>query len=257
MTMTFIALMSSCAPQNEQAFHTSRSAAATSLSPSRWPASAFPLNLQVSSSFNTDESQAIQDMANQWSSSINDEIQFFDTSSTTSEKNTTNINSYSDDTLGVYKLTQWPSEFPTTALAVTQIFGTKKNSGQYIQIDHADIMVNYANFSFSTDYGFGYDLQTVVLHEMGHFLGLYHDTSSVQESIMYPTISRFNANREPKVKDITNIENKYNTHGATAAAHKYLIPQDNIKDDLPSTPVVIVFELYPGGKEKFYMKERK
>lgn len=251
--------MISCAPQNEQAFHTSRSAASTALSPSMWPMNAFPLNLKISSSFDNNESQAIQDMANQWSASVNDEIQFFDTTATTSEKNTTNINAFNDGTLGVYKLAQWPSEFPASALAVTQIFGTKKNSGQYIQIDHADILVNYENFSFSTDYGFGYDLQTVVLHEMGHFLGLYHDTSSVQESIMYPTISRFNTNRAPKDKDINNIDNKYNLQSSVSAAsaRKYLVPSKQVMNDEPGMPIAIIFEIYPNGKEKFYIKERK
>lgn len=249
--------MSSCAPQNEKAFHTSRSAASSALSPSLWPSNAFPLNLKISSDFDNDESQAIQDMANQWSSSVNDEIQFFDTTATTSEKGTNNINAYNDGVLGIYKLNSWPNEFPSSALAVTQIFGTKRSSGSYIQIDHADIMVNFANFSFSTDYSFGYDLQTVILHEMGHFLGLYHDSSSVEESIMYPTISRFNANRAPKDRDISNIGGKYNVHGAVAA-NRYLIPQQKFEDDnTPGTPVVIVFEMYPGGKEKVYVKERK
>lgn len=255
--MTFITLMSSCAPQNEEAFHTSRSAASSNLSPSHWSTNSFPLQLRISSDFNNDESEAIGDMADQWSASVNDEIQFFDTTNTTSEKNTSNINAYNDGTMGVYKLTTWPSEFPGTALAVTQIFGTKRNNGSYIQINHADIMVNYANFSFSTDYGFGYDLQTVILHEMGHFLGLYHDTSSVDESIMYPTISRFKTNREPLDRDISNVEDKYNVHGGAVAANRYLIPRQVEKDDSPGIPVVIVFELYPGGKEKVYMKERK
>lgn len=255
--MTFLAVIASCAPQNEEAFHTSRSAASSNLAPSYWPVNAFPLSVKVSSDFNTDETQAIQDMGNQWSSSVNDEIQFFDTTATTSEVHTSSINSYNDSVLGVYKLTDWPSEFPSTALAVTQIFGTKKNSGSYIQIDHADIMVNYANFSFSTDYGFGYDLQTVILHEMGHFLGLYHDSSSVDKSIMYPTISRFNANREPKDNDVNNIEGKYNIHDSATAANKYLIPQLVESDNSPGVPVVIVFELYPGGKEKVYIKENK
>jgi predicted Zn-dependent protease len=252
--------MSACAPQNEQAFHTSRSAASSNLVDSRWKSSAFPLQLSISTNFDNDETSAIQDMASQWSASINNEMQFFDTTNSTTEKNTTNINAYQDSVLGVYKLNAWPSEFPETALAVTQIFGNKRNYGrsnEYIEISHADIMVNYENFSFSTDYGYGYDLQTVVLHELGHFLGLYHESGSAEDSIMYPTISRFRANREPKNLDVDNIEGKYSLGSRANPASKYLIPQDDVDQTAPGVPVVLVFEMYPGGKERVFIKEIK
>lgn len=255
-------MISACAPQNEQAFHTSRNAASSSLTDSRWKTNAFPLQLSISSDFSNDENSAIQDMANQWNASVNNEIQFFDSTQSTPELGSVNINSYQDSTLGVYKMTSWPSEFPATALAVTQIFGNRRNSGrssEYIEISHADIMVNYENFTFSATDGYGYDLQTVVLHELGHFLGLGHESGSTDDSIMYPTISRFRSNREPKDLDVENVEVKYNLGRSSSSANKYLIPeQTQVKDnDSPSVPVVIIYEAYPWGREKITIKERK
>ena len=207
-------IFASCAPKSEEAFRATASAQSGYMAPSYWNGGVarLPLRLDISSDFSVDETQAIVETGNQWSTSIQNKAQLLDTSINTAEKNTTNLNAYYDDTMGVYKLTTWPSELPGTALAVTQIFGLRKNIGsssERIEIQHADILVNYDYFSFSTNDTFGYDLKTVVLHEMGHFLGLYHDESSVSQSVMYPTISRYMNNRVPKERDINNIYAKY------------------------------------------------
>lgn len=256
LLITLLIGIISCAPQNKEAFLTQRSAASSSGLPSRWPASSFPINLQISSDFSNDEIDAIKDMANQWSLSTNNQISFFETTQETNEKAYANINSYNDNQTAVYKLSEWPSEFPASALAVTQVFGTKVNSGaynQYIKIEHADIMINYDNFEFSTNYGFGYDLQTVILHEMGHFLGLYHDNSSPDESIMYPSISRFRDNRLPKDKDSYNIEILYSLNRNVASVNNFLT-SSYYNSEVLGEKVVLIYEIYPNGKEKKYIK---
>jgi len=270
MYLTFIGILSACGPQNEEAFTSSPSISSGSdLAPSKWssPAQAFPLQLSMSNDFNTTEVAAIQSVADEWSVSTKSSSQFFDTTNFISEKSSDDLNTYKDGEMGVYKLSSWPSSLPPTALAVTQIFGLRKNAGsphEYIEIQHADILVNYQNFSFSSSGGFGYDLQTVLLHEMGHFLGLYHDNSSVDESVMYPTISRFTDNRVPRSRDIANIATKYETSGVVAASvdPSAAIFMSSSSDGLPvdflaapDEEVVMRFEIFPEGKENVVIEK--
>lgn len=253
-----------CAPQNEEAFHISTSAISTTPAPSRWESTnTFPVQLSISADFESNEIAAIESMALQWGTSSDSGIQFFDTTATVNEKSINSINDYQDGEMAIYKLQNWPSSFPATALAVTQIFGLRRNIGlssEYIQIQHADIMVNYSNFSFSTNYSFGYDLQTVVLHEMGHFLGLYHEETSADQSIMYPSISRFRDNRVPKDDDTVHLNEKYGLAGGAVAAntgHRSAFNQNiKIENDL-TEPVVVLFELHANGVERIKIKRTR
>ena len=267
--LTLLVVLAACAPKEEAAFRITKSAQSGTMAPSFWSGglNAFPLNLSISSDFSVNEITSIIDTANEWTTSTGNNNQLFDTSSNTVEKSAMNLNSFQDDVMGIYKVTSWPSDLPQTALAVTQIFGLRKNIGsssEIIEMTHADILVNYQNFSFSTDNGFGYDLQTVVLHEMGHFLGLYHDNSSTNNSVMYPTISRFVTNRSPKNNDILNLSNKYGLtgHGVVSAGinrsmasvqSKGQSDVEEIIDDGPSEPVIIHFEIHPDGVEQLYI----
>lgn len=260
-TFTLFALIS-CAPKNEEAFRTTASAQSGSMSPSVWASgiNVFPLRLDISSDFTVDEASTITATGDQWSTSIENKAQLFDTSLNTSEKGTNNLDNYLDGTMGIYKLTSWPKELPATALAVTQIFGTRKyigSSSEIIEMSHADILVNFENFSFTTSNSYGYDLQTVILHEMGHFLGLYHDNTSKSESVMYPTISQFYNNRIPKDKDIINLASKYgiNTHGVSPMMNRRSLASVET-ENTQSEEVVIHFEIHAGGDEKIYIAKR-
>ncbi len=267
MYLTFIGLLSACGPQNEEAFTSNSSiSSGNDLAPSKWsnPSAAFPLQLSMSSDFDATEVAAIQSVADEWSISTKSSSQFFDTTNYISEKSSGDLNSYNDGEMGVYKLTAWPGALPPTALAVTQIFGMRKNAGttyEFIEIQHADILVNYQNFSFTSSGGFGYDLQTVMLHEMGHFLGLYHDESSIDESVMYPTISRFTDNRVPKERDINNIDTKYATTVSAAGAVRFMASVSPTEQPsvtiVPDEKVVIRFEIFPEGKENIVVKTIK
>lgn len=212
--------------------------------PSKWKSvDVFPIKLKYAQNFDETEIDALENAATSWEKGVDYKMTFFAFDNTT-PKEVQKIEDYEDDTLGIYKLNPWPSELPKSALAVTQIFGDRVNSGEddeYIRIDHADILINYEIYTFTTDFSWGYDLHTVVVHEMGHFLGLYHDNTSNEESIMYPTISRFDTGRDPKEKDIDNILAKYSLRSDTAQ-----VPQPSLS---PTQRVSITLELYPGGKE--------
>ena len=253
-------LLSNCAPPQDEAFDISQSVTSGDEVPSQWASgkNAFPLQLSLSSNFTSAEKETIKSMAINWSDSVstpdlsvtnsNDKLIFFNTNEDIKELNSVNLNDYKDSTMGVYKVTQWNSDLPPTALAVTQIYGNRQ--GDKIIIQHADILLNYENFSFSTEHGFGYDLATVVVHEMGHFLGLYHDYSSTDESIMFPSINRFTINRYPKTRDVNNIESKYQikSYSQQIARSPAGLQLDGQNDIEIGQEVVIRQELHADGK---------
>lgn len=203
---------------------------------------AFPLKIKIAADFNDDEGQAIKDVASNWNDSINSN-QLFQITESSDKNYITELNQFNDNTLGIYKIYNWDAELPSSALAVTQIYGNK--IGNNIEIYHADILVNYDNFEFSDENGFGHDLQTVIVHELGHFLGLYHEYTSTDETIMYPSISRYTINRIPKFKDVDNIIKKYNLNSYQNSNEEFTIEHNQ-----ESTPVVIRQELMADGNCK-------
>jgi len=261
LLLTFSIVLASCTPMTETEFKTSASAASSSNAPSKWPSSAFPLNVKISNDFDNLEITAVEDMADAWNDSVDYDETFIQTSGTTNGIGN-NLDSYIDATIGVYKLTSWPSELPGTALAVTQIFGTRKNVGkssEYIRIDHADILMNYANFTFKTDGSFGYDFKTIVLHEMGHLIGLYHDESSVEESVMYPSITRLVNNQYPLQRDISTLRSKYGLSSSGNRAMSFRTPagaQDETQASDNEEQVIIQFEIMADGSENTKLIKR-
>jgi predicted Zn-dependent protease len=245
--LVLLLVISSCAKQVEEEVALEYKASSSSQAASSWKSSAFPLKLKISTAFSSDEKSAIQDMGGAWKESVNDSIQLFDTSEDTSEKNFNDLDKYDDATLGIYKITKWDKSLPNSALAVTQLFGRKKNLGkenEYIEITHADILMNYDNFDFSTDGSFGYDFQTVVLHEMGHFLGLYHSTGDKSKSVMYPSISSFTVNRLPKQLDADALASKYSTQAKAMPARALASKAEEESE----VEVQIILELHSDGK---------
>ncbi|MBC76982.1 MAG: hypothetical protein CME64_13295 [Halobacteriovoraceae bacterium] len=246
-----------CQQPQETAFSSRSNANPGQDLPSKWSSSVFPLRINISDSFDSSEGQAIRDMANEWSNSVNGVVDFMDPNYTVSEKNSS-LSEYEDGVIGVYKLYSWPDELPQTALAVTQVIGVRKSG--YIQILHADILVNYQNYSFTTDHTWGYDLQTIILHEMGHLLGLYHDGNSTNDSVMYESITRYTDNRSPKERDIQNIENKYGIQRSgsnyRSLAGRTISPQDSqeYSDKVNEEKVVIQYQVMADGSEKRKIK---
>lgn len=253
--LTFALMACDQAPQEP----TRSTASASSVKgiPSKWSQSAFPLNLKISTDFNTDELTAVQSAALNWGLAVDSQIDFFNpTNNSITSKSS--LNAYNDSTLGVYKITSWPNDLPTTALAVTQIYGKIRNAGsssEYIEIRHADVLMNYDYYTFKTGDDWGYDLGTVVLHELGHFLGLYHSSTSSDDSVMYPTISRYTNNIEPLDYDISAIKNNYRV-GSTSDSHQRSAMSNNHENDLEGEEVVIHFELRANGTETIKIKSK-
>jgi len=243
VAISIVVLIYGCKPQEEQEVTTSVAYSSDSL-PSRWSnSSIFPIHLNISNDFNQDESVAITNAANSWTLDEQKSSSDFFTTSSENIDNKDNLASYEDNLFGIYKVYNWPESLPGTALAVTQINGLQKSS--YIEITHADILLNYDFFSFTTDSSWGYDLQTVLVHEMGHFLGLYHESSSLEESVMYPTISRYHDNHAPKQNDKEKLASKYGLTIRGQANQAIKLPNSNEM----GTPITIQLELYPDTRE--------
>lgn len=80
---------------------------------------------------------------------------------------------------GIYfRDTEWPHNDSDESLALTNQVYTKISG----MIDYADIEINTAMETFSLGEAVGTDLQAVVTHEVGHYIGLAH--SNDPESIM-------------------------------------------------------------------------
>ena len=123
-----------------------------------------------------------------------------------SSTNLYTFSSYYDSEMGIYKSTNWFSNVSNQALAVTQFYGIRRNVGsatEYIELTHADIILNYRDYTFSMDSSSNsnYDLPSVLLHELGHFIGLSHQSDFLVSSVMQPYLSIFDVNRSITIKD--------------------------------------------------------
>ncbi len=200
----------------------------------RWSNSSLPLNLKISpdlaSDFSVGEyvgssSNPINQMAQVWNDAITpgSSTALFKLPITLGDDSSrSSLSAFHDSEMGVYKSHTWFSNVSSSALAITQFYGIiKSNSslGTYIDLTHADIILNYLNFgtefSYTGNSFIDYDVPTIILHEMGHFLGLCHENT--YDSIMAPYY--FSTQRSLQVFDTNKIKALYeNNQNYTVSA---------------------------------------
>jgi hypothetical protein len=247
----FLILALSCVPaQNVENTTGSTVAKSNAEAPYIWGDKTFPKSIRIANDFSSKEIAAITQMGAAWDKSVSYKKNFFSFSSTTAPE-TVDFDEINDNTLGIYRATTWPLE--QDALAVTQLFGRRENIGkenEFVSIVHADIVVNYKHKFYNTgDTVSGYHFATVILHEMGHFLGLLHYTSDRNSTIMYPSIRPGEEKIAPKAIDTSNIAAKYNISigngGLALAAERINYVPDNENE---GEDVKILIELKESGE---------
>lgn len=192
-----------------------------------------------------DDLNPVQQMLSEWNNSL-DEHTLFDIDSASDENALSSLQhvdlmNYNDNVLGIYKHEDWFEDVSNSALAITQFFGKRINIGteyEYLELIHADIIINYKEFSFGiSDKSIEeYDLSSVILHELGHFLGLGHSGYN-DISVMVPYLDIGVEKRELFEYDLDVISDLYQRENQQALSsfrigsitHK---ASDNIKPEI-------------------------
>ncbi len=209
-----------------------------SCSVGRWPASRRPITLKISSDLSSDMTPGqyvsglspLEQMAKVWNDSISGNIFFNVPFSAAANTGYSDLDSFQDGQMGIYRSDSWFSDVSSGALAITQYYGYMRSSstlGSYVELSEADIIINNRNFNgdfyfdaipYSQDGIYKWDLPTVVLHEMGHFLGMCHDSG--HSSVMKPYYGK--TRKTLYSFDITKITDLYVNNVNTLAGYSNL-----------------------------------
>lgn len=177
-----------------------------------------PLQLAISEDFSIEEEEKIISAANKWDDALTN-TDLFSIKTGVKNKNAQDLGAYYDSEMGVYKSYDWFASISSTALAVTQFIYAVENFNtinEKIKMLHADIIFNYRDFLFSTNsdlsendfYSNTYNLYSVVIHELGHYVGMGH-TTAYGGSVMYPYVDIYTRYSSLSSADIETLQEKY------------------------------------------------
>lgn len=198
-------------PQEEEKVTETSNPASGAENVFRWPASSLPIKVKISKDLD-DVNSEIERMMDVWESASG--VDLFHRNGSVVHYDFTSVKEYylTDQNIGIHNAYNKLSEIDENTLAVTQIhanFRSLFDGKNFYEIIHADIILNEYSFDFSTDFTAGtFDQQSVILHELGHLIGLI-EHSSERDSIMYPYINPQESIQQLSNTDISNIHDLY------------------------------------------------
>lgn len=275
-TILFLTLFTSCFQDDDNQRQRAPAATSNSSAPVRWNPATIGggLNIKISTSFtnmfvagDNDSSgrHPIEQMMHAWNQSTNTYDFFLVPASTTSNKDYSSLATYrTDGEMGIYRSDNWYSGVSSSALAITQYFGTRKNTGtnsEFVELFHADIMVNYRDHSFTLDATntTTFDLHTVILHELGHFIGLPHESNNSSNAVMLPFLSRSETKRSLTATDISNVRSLYSVSSLSANNVQGLaaVKKNGVSNNTEGEEVRGVIELRADGHCVHYENDKE
>lgn len=205
-------ILSSCGPKTEEAIYYDRLPPEFSLEGKSWDSSEFPIILNVPLDFNPFNNALIM-ATEQWNQALGTKV-FEIHYGTTNTQWTKATDPVMDSISGIYQQFFW--EFPTLDYSV---LAYTTNLSQGSRIKQADIIFNFSYYNFADadspprQFGENYiDFESVLVHELGHFLGLSHSKIGEDEnSVMLPTLRKGEKRRNLSDQDILNVRSLYFT----------------------------------------------
>lgn len=203
---------------------TPRSLGGSTYIPSKWSMAnlASAMNVRISDAFDGDFSgpdidennyNPLEQAMDAWNDAHDDLTFFTLPAQSTSNISSSSLANYNDSTLGIYKSYNWFSNVSNEAIAITSFYGFLRNKGssnEYLDLTHADIIVNYDHYSFSTNpTSAEFDIQTVILHELGHFIGLKHPSDYWVPAVMQSTLAPGDEKRNLYAYDRSALNSNY------------------------------------------------
>lgn len=191
-----------------------------------WSNSALPLNVHISNDFvfapadEVNGMNPVEQMQKEWDDAVTGKVLFNYPIANVASKGNDALTTYKDSVFGIYISDDWFTNVSSNALAITQYYAYKRtgNAGEYYELTHADIIVNNRNhdFSYDANSNVDYDMSTVILHELGHLLGLKHQEDGSIAAVMQPYLSKWQSNRSLFNNDKQTISENYDDSALSA-----------------------------------------
>ncbi len=197
MVIGMISLVVSCAkkPDPQESCNFVRNADLQRVS---WKAS-LPVQLYIHESVPPEFYSSIQQAAEDWNKSKGRDL--IKIVGVTNKGNTARV----DGANIIYWMDEWDKTKPLEQ-ARTVI------SWQGPNLVEADIMINAKNFTYAqgAPYAWGaVDFESLIVHEMGHALGLAHVEEKNSKSVMEPTLASATLRRTPELFDVKSMSCEY------------------------------------------------
>lgn len=198
--------LTACA-QSESEFYYDNHPATNSMR--AWDSHSFPLVIQVPDEL-LPYQISIERAGRSWNEALGETVFVFAYNHSPNTQWTDSKKSLFDNYFGLFMQVDW--SFTDIGPSVLAYTGTLAVDGT---IQSADLIFNFDNFHFddydknpsSTNY---VDFESVLVHELGHFLGLSHiNMSEDSSSVMLPSLRKAESRRGLSQGDIVRIRQLY------------------------------------------------